>query len=179
MAHVGYGLWRTLERTPPHVSKAFSFVEYETLSTCPNRIRPENVAPSPWSTWRNLEHIKAVSCFFFPLYLLHFEISSLTSLLPSALGGMGLSLSYGIEIKQTDDPFVELAETAIKSLSEAATFGAFLVDFIPILRYVPEYVPGAGFQKKARAWRKLQEDFRNRPYLASIEAIVCCLCEFR
>ncbi|KAF8811640.1 cytochrome P450 [Phlegmacium glaucopus] len=88
-----------------------------------------------------------------------------------AMGGMGLSLSYGIEIKENDDPFIDLAETAVKSISAAASFGAFLVDVIPILKYVPEFVPGAGFQKKAREWRKLQEDFRERPYSASIEAI--------
>jgi len=32
-------------------------------------------------------------------------------------------------------------------------------------------VPGAGFQKKARVWRKLQEDYREKPYSASIEAM--------
>ena len=87
---------------------------------------------------------------------------------------MSLSWSYGIEIKPTDDPYIHLAETAIKSLSTAASFGAFFVDVIPILKYVPEFVPGAGFQKKARVWRKLQEDYREKPYSASIEAMVCC-----
>jgi hypothetical protein len=43
---------------------------------------------------------------------------------------------------------------------------------IPILKYIPEFVPGAGFQKEARIWRKLQEDFKEQPYLASVEAIV-------
>ena len=86
---------------------------------------------------------------------------------------MALSLSYGIQIKQTDDPFINLAETAVKSISIAASYGAFLVDVIPVLKYVPEFVPGAGFQKKARIWRKLQEDFKEVPYLASIEAVVC------
>jgi hypothetical protein len=86
---------------------------------------------------------------------------------------MALSLSYGLEIKEIDDPFINLAETAAKSISNAASFGAFLVDVIPILKYVPEFMPGAGFQKKARIWRKLQEDFREIPYSASIEAMVC------
>jgi hypothetical protein len=81
-------------------------------------------------------------------------------------------LAYGIQIKETNDPFIELAEEAIKSASSAGSVGAFLIDLIPILKYVPEFVPGAGFQKRARIGRKLQEDFRERPYLASIEAMV-------
>lgn len=85
---------------------------------------------------------------------------------------MALSLAYGLQIQPTDDPFVYLAETAVKSISVAASFGAFFVDVIPILRYVPEWVPGAGFQKKARIWRKIQEDFREIPYSSSVEAMV-------
>lgn len=84
---------------------------------------------------------------------------------------MSLSLAYGLQIQQTDDPFIELVETAAKSISAAASFGAFFVDVIPILKYVPEFVPGAGFQKKARIWRKIQEDFREVPYSSSIEAM--------
>jgi hypothetical protein len=85
---------------------------------------------------------------------------------------MSLSFSYGIEIKETNDPIIDLAEEALKSISKAAAVGAFLVDLIPILKYVPEFVPGAGFQKQARIWRKIQEDFRERPFAASIEAMV-------
>jgi hypothetical protein len=90
----------------------------------------------------------------------------------SAIGGMALSLAYGLQIQPTNDPFLDLAETAAKSISAAASFGAFFVDVIPILKYVPEWVPGAGFQKKARIWRKIQEDFREIPYSSSIEAMV-------
>ena len=89
---------------------------------------------------------------------------------------MTLSMTYGIPIQETNDPFVNLAETAIKSVSTAASTGLFLVDIIPILKYVPEFVPGAGFQKKARIWRKIQEEFRERPFVASLEAMVFYLC---
>ena len=88
---------------------------------------------------------------------------------------MALSLAYGLQIQpeQGQDPFIQLAETAVKSISAAASFGAFFVDVIPSLKYIPEYIPGAGFQKKARIWRKIQEDFKEIPYSSSIEAIVC------
>ena len=83
-----------------------------------------------------------------------------------------MSMTYGIQIKDTNDPFINIAEAAMKGVSAATAPGAFLVDVIPILKYVPEFLPGAGFKKQARIWRKLQEDLRERPYLASIEAMV-------
>ena len=105
------------------------------------------------------------------LYLVNFR--SLTAFF-SAVGSTVLSMAYGIEIKPIKDPFIDLAESAMKSLGKAGNGGAFLVDQIPILKYVPEFVPGAGFKKQARIWRKIQEDFRERPYLASVEAMVWC-----
>ena len=83
-------------------------------------------------------------------------------------------MAYGIEIKSINDPYIELAETAFESIGKAGRVGAFLVDMIPMLKYVPEFVPGAGFKKQARIWRKLQEDFRERPHPASVEAMVLC-----
>ena len=68
---------------------------------------------------------------------------------------MALSLAYGIQIKPINDPFIDLAESALNTATMAARVGAFLVDVIPILKYIPEFMPGAGFQKKARMWRKL------------------------
>jgi len=86
-----------------------------------------------------------------------------------AIGGMALSLAYGLPIQNSNDPFVTLAQEAIASLSEAAIPGAFLVDIIPILKYVPEFVPGAGFKKKARVWRRLQENMHGLPYKETIQ----------
>ena len=83
-----------------------------------------------------------------------------------------MSMTYGIQIKDTNDPFINLAEATVKSGSAATVPGAFLVDVIPILKYVPEFVPGAGFQKQARIWRKLQEDFRELPYVAAVDGMV-------
>ena len=76
----------------------------------------------------------------------------------SVVGGITISMTYGIQIKESDDPFIAIAEAALKSVSLAMGPGRFLVDLIPILKYVPEWIPGAGFQRQARIWRKLQEN---------------------
>ncbi|KDR66581.1 hypothetical protein GALMADRAFT_147803 [Galerina marginata CBS 339.88] len=86
-----------------------------------------------------------------------------------AIGEMALSLAYGLPMQDSNDPFVDLAQQALTSLAEAGVPGAFLVDVFPVLKYIPEFVPGAGFKKKARIWRRLQDDMREVPYNATVQ----------
>ena len=65
-----------------------------------------------------------------------------------------MKIVYGIAVQESDDPYISLAEEALSGLAEAGIPGAFLVDMFPILKYVPSWFPGAGFQKKATRWRK-------------------------
>jgi hypothetical protein len=56
------------------------------------------------------------------------------------------------------DSYVALAEAAMRSSSEAAFFGTYLVDYIPVLKYTPSWIPGASFRRKAREWRRLSRE---------------------
>ena len=60
----------------------------------------------------------------------------------------------------------------MESILDVTGSGIYLVDLLPILRYVPSWVPGATFQKKANVCRRLQEDFRQLPYEETIRNIV-------
>ncbi|THH10178.1 hypothetical protein EW146_g8450 [Bondarzewia mesenterica] len=71
---------------------------------------------------------------------------------------------YGHTVTGVNDIYVRLVDEASKSTSEAALPGAFLVDLFPKLKYVPEWMPGAGFKRKAREWRKLSQAMINAPY---------------
>jgi hypothetical protein len=63
------------------------------------------------------------------------------------------------------DPLVDLVEATMEQFSEAVIPGKWLVDLIPILRYAPEWLPGAGeFQKSARLWRKTLYNAVDVPY---------------
>jgi len=42
----------------------------------------------------------------------------------------------------------------METLALAGNPGAFLVDVLPILKYVPSWMPGAGSKRKAREWKK-------------------------
>lgn len=48
-----------------------------------------------------------------------------------------LKIVYGYETKASQDQYVALAKEAMKGLSRAAIVGSYLVDIIPILKYVP------------------------------------------
>ncbi|KDQ53890.1 hypothetical protein JAAARDRAFT_38861 [Jaapia argillacea MUCL 33604] len=75
-----------------------------------------------------------------------------------------MDICYGLVVTDKNDEFVTISEAAIRSASLTAIPGAFLVDFIPILKYVPAWFPGAGFKRKAEEWRRLQDRFVNEPF---------------
>ena len=54
------------------------------------------------------------------------------------------------------------------------TPGAFLVDIIPILKYVPEWFPGANFQRKAAMMRKHTAIMCNTMTFAATEELMVC-----
>jgi hypothetical protein len=66
-----------------------------------------------------------------------------------------MKISYGIDVQESDDPHISLAEVSLDGLNQAAIPGAFWVDLFPILKYVPRWFPGADFQKKAAGWREV------------------------
>ncbi|TFK25339.1 cytochrome P450 [Coprinopsis marcescibilis] len=82
-----------------------------------------------------------------------------------------LKIAYGIEIQAKNDPYVRVAEAAVHTLLAAAVPGAYLVDAIPLLKYIPAWVPGAGFRTEAKEWRVLANKMVEDPYRAVKAAI--------
>ncbi|EKM56476.1 uncharacterized protein PHACADRAFT_141167 [Phanerochaete carnosa HHB-10118-sp] len=80
------------------------------------------------------------------------------------VGCVILKISHGYEVQEGHDPLVELVDTATEQFSLVTSPGAFLVDVFPLLRYVPAWMPGAGFQKKAREWRRMVERVSDEPH---------------
>ena len=61
---------------------------------------------------------------------------------------------YGYTVQEGDDPYINIADKVLDEFVQATTPGAFLVDALPILRYVPSWVPGAHFKTLAAEWRE-------------------------
>jgi hypothetical protein len=59
---------------------------------------------------------------------------------------------------------VDLADRATEQFSLSTTPGAFLVDFMPFLKYVPAWVPGAGFKRTAKEWSNTLNEMVNMPH---------------
>lgn len=73
-------------------------------------------------------------------------------------------MTYGIEVQDDADPFVDLIEDANHNFNAATVPGAFLVDFFPSLRNLPEWLPGMGFMETARIWARATADMVEVPY---------------
>ena len=69
-------------------------------------------------------------------------------------GTIILTNAYGIDVKPSGDPFVETAEKGLYAMAETGNPGSFLVDSIPMMKYIPDWFPGAGFKKVAKEFRK-------------------------
>ncbi|KDR73253.1 hypothetical protein GALMADRAFT_251844 [Galerina marginata CBS 339.88] len=79
-------------------------------------------------------------------------------------GGIILRLTYGYEVVDGEDPFVNLIENANDNFNAATVPGAFPVDFFPSLKKLPEWCPGSGFLKTAREWAKATDKMVEVPY---------------
>lgn len=99
-----------------------------------------------------------------------------------------LTIAYGIDIARHDDPLIALADEASHSIIAAGLPGSFAVDWAPFrtylrhwerafadrlaVKHVPEWAPGAGFQRIAREGHVLSTGMKDTPYAASKKAIV-------
>lgn len=75
-----------------------------------------------------------------------------------------MKITYGITVKDKDDEYISCAEEALKGLGEAATPGRFLVDIFPIMKWIPSWIPGAGWKRKAEYWAIINTKIINEPF---------------
>jgi hypothetical protein len=83
-----------------------------------------------------------------------------------------MSIAYGLDVLPKDDPYIATAEQGVHPLVVAGVPGAFLVDSIPALKYIPDWMPFAGFKHKAKAWKNLALTMINMPFEAAKRNIV-------
>ena len=79
---------------------------------------------------------------------------------------MILYLSYGYEVSEDEskDPLVNIAEEAMQGFSRASEPGAYLVDTIPWLKYLPDRIPGVKWKKDLKDMRRSRQALYDVPF---------------
>jgi hypothetical protein len=76
-------------------------------------------------------------------------------------------MTYGIPVQRRNDPLVRSAESVFAALGGAAAPGKYFVNIMPQLKYVPEWMPGAGFKRYAKEVRRCAVRLMNEPFQVS------------
>ncbi|PPQ75850.1 hypothetical protein CVT24_000608 [Panaeolus cyanescens] len=75
-----------------------------------------------------------------------------------------LKATYGYTMAGTDDPMIKVIEDGLRHSGPINVPGKFLVETIPILRFLPEWFPGAGFKRFAKEVKRLMDPIQNVPF---------------
>ncbi|KAH9938483.1 cytochrome P450 [Fomitopsis serialis] len=79
-------------------------------------------------------------------------------------GASILSIAYGYNVEREDDELIRLVDKAVEEFSLASAPGAYFADALPILIRVPAWLPGAGWKRRALAWRRDLEAMCDLPF---------------
>ncbi|KAG6330774.1 hypothetical protein ID866_8315 [Astraeus odoratus] len=75
-----------------------------------------------------------------------------------------LRITYGYKTVDGDDPLVDLAHVANSQLSLSTSPGVYYVDFVPLMKYLPSWLPGTGFKRKSKEYAAVIHDLVEIPY---------------
>ncbi|KAJ6101032.1 hypothetical protein N7499_000662 [Penicillium canescens] len=80
-------------------------------------------------------------------------------------GAIVLKIAYGYTIEpHGSDPLVDLADKGMEDFSFALLPATWAVEFLPILRFLPSWFPGANFAKIAKGYKVRAAAFSDIPY---------------
>ncbi|PPQ86493.1 hypothetical protein CVT25_008275 [Psilocybe cyanescens] len=74
-----------------------------------------------------------------------------------------MEMMYGLEIKSIEDPYIAIANEAVKLGTSLLVPGGSLINTFPFLQHVPTWFPGATSRKQAEIVRCLTEEVMRIP----------------
>ncbi|KAK7692903.1 hypothetical protein QCA50_004539 [Cerrena zonata] len=92
------------------------------------------------------------------------DSSQLSQHIRLIFSGIILKIIYDIDITDMHDEYIQIAEEAIAALSIVQVPGKFWVEFLPIMRYIPRWVPGAYFKRKAEQYQSIVAKMKDQPF---------------
>ncbi|KAI0700085.1 cytochrome P450 [Cytidiella melzeri] len=78
--------------------------------------------------------------------------------------GITMMITYGHRVKTKDDSFIQIADKGVATIEAAGAVGAHIVDFVPWLRYIPDWFPGAGIKRVPPGTRENLQAFLHVPF---------------
>ncbi|KZT03209.1 cytochrome P450 [Laetiporus sulphureus 93-53] len=88
------------------------------------------------------------------------------------IGAVLMDITYGhMALSLEDDQFIRLAAKASVEAAEAGNVASTLVDFFPLLKHIPTWMPGAGFKQNALRIRRELKIAETTPYKWAKEAV--------
>ncbi|KAF8143725.1 cytochrome P450 [Mycena galopus ATCC 62051] len=75
-----------------------------------------------------------------------------------------MKVAFGYSVMGDDDPFISIADQSSKISGWAMAPGRWLVDYIPILRFIPTWSPFAHFKRRGAEWRQVLDSVSDVPH---------------
>ncbi|KAK7427395.1 hypothetical protein QQZ08_006164 [Neonectria magnoliae] len=100
-------------------------------------------------------------------FLLHVQDNpdNLVDHIRKETGAVILKIAYGYTAEPFhNDVLVDMAGDAMDKFARAGIPGAFMVDMMPFLSHLPDWVPGTGFKGIARQWKAELTHVTEKPY---------------
>ncbi|KZT58517.1 cytochrome P450 [Calocera cornea HHB12733] len=90
-----------------------------------------------------------------------------------AVSTIAYRVAYGYDIKDEDDPMLARAEKAMRILEkhDLSQPGCRMPTYGSVVKYLPEWLPGAGFQRTAKAYKAHLAETREAPFRLVQQAI--------
>lgn len=79
-------------------------------------------------------------------------------------GATILKVAYGADVKSSDDLYIKLAERAATMTVQSGTPAATLVDYFPVMRYIPTWAPFSRFKRDAMKVKAAVDQMMSLPY---------------
>ncbi|KAI0770762.1 putative CyP450 monooxygenase [Irpex lacteus] len=75
-----------------------------------------------------------------------------------------LDIVYGVQVKSMEDEYLQLVTESMEVFTSSQIAGKYWVNFVPILKHVPAWVPGAEAVKFGAKWRSVVQSMVNKPF---------------
>ncbi|QRV92903.1 cytochrome P450 family protein [Ceratobasidium sp. AG-Ba] len=96
---------------------------------------------------------------------------------PSLAASIAIRLAYGYKVASYDDPLVQTAEKHMEGFSDTTQPWNWVVNMVPALRYLPDWLPILPFQRRAKEIRGIFAAHRDRPFQFAQEQIASGIAE--